>query len=178
MSAGATTLDRIIRSIVTEATSIAGDSVIPANEPYPAPAGLYATVLRASGHHRGTPGTTFALSEDEEEVVATSTVIVRTHYSVNFYRNGAVEQAEALRAWLSTPLGILKQTSHKIRVAEHSAVRRLDEMIQEEPEERAQIDLEIDSPLTLVQNIGRVRTVPFDTRLGENDQQGEIENGP
>ena len=178
MSIGATPLDRIIRDFVAKATEINGEKVIPANEPYPAPNGLYATVLRASGHHQGTPSTKYDLSQSGEDVHATSAVIVRTHYSVNFYRNGAHEAAEKLRAWLSSPLGIEGQIKAKIKIANHSDVRRLDELIQESPEERAQMDIDVDAPEIIVQNLGRVRQVPFDTRLGENEQQGEVNNGP
>lgn len=178
MSAGATDLDRIVRRFVSLATTISNESVIPANEPYPAPAGLYATVLRASGHHLGTPGVRYSLDENEEQVIGESTVIVRTMYSVNFYRDGAHQQAEALRKWCSSPLGIDEQIARKITIANHSEVRRLDGIVQEQPEERAQIDLDIDAPEIIVQTLGRVRHVPFDTRLGETEQQGEVNNGP
>lgn len=173
---GSSTLDRIVRDFVAKATDIAGESVIPANEPHPAPSGLYATVLRASAQHLGTPGTRYRIHQNGEDVEGETAIYVRTMYSINFYREGATEQAEKLRHWCSSPLGIERQIATRARIAHHSEVRRLDTIIQEQPEERAQIDIDIDAPETIVQNLGRVRHVPFDTRLGETEQQGEVNN--
>lgn len=174
MSIGENTLDRVIRRFVVMATTIDGDHVIPANEPWPAPQGLYASVLRSTGDHMGTPDIRHKLSDDGEDVIATTRAWSRTFYSVNFYRDGAYEQANRLRIWCSSPLGIEQQRATNVLIPEHSHVRRIDEMFQEAPEERAQIDIHVDSTLVLTQNVGRVREVPFDARIGANEQSGEV----
>lgn len=178
MSAGTETLDRIVRQMVVDGTGLPPENVIPGNDPNPAPQRLYATVLFMSESHPGTPEVRYTLSQSGDDVQAHSKIYTRSVYSVQFYREGAVITARLFRAWCFSPLGVEAQIARSTHIARLSDTRRIDAIIQDTPEERTVIDMEIDTPLTLTQNVGRVREIPHDTRIGEIIQTGEVSNGP
>lgn len=160
-AAGRTDEDRAVRAMVAEATGIDPAGVIPANDAAPAPQGLYATVLRVSGDRVGTPSVRRSLSAGKEDVMASTGIRASHLYSVQFYRAGAVEAAQSLQLWIHSPLGRDRQLAQKVFCMEVGDVQDISALVQEAPEERAVLELRIDTARAVMQNLGRVTSIPF-----------------
>lgn len=172
MTAGAADIDRVARKFVALGANIAPESVIPANETAPAPQGLYATVLRLAEDRPGTADDRYEVSGDM--VTATSTTWPSASFSVQFFRDGAMQAASRLQQWLLSPLGIEQGLAHHVNAGTEGGIQRLDSLVQEAPEERTVMTMTIDSVTSLVQNLGRIRAVPLETALGAATQTDTV----
>ena len=156
-------LERNIGGYVAEGSGLARASVIPGNEPGVAPIGPYATVVLISevaDGHSWTSDAPVAPDDPPSDLISqTVRESIASSYSVQFFRAGARDRARQFRLWAQSPTGIYGADRRGLTFYRAGPVLQLNQIVSEEWEERAGIDLElgivtqgvhvIDSALTL-----------------------------
>ena len=135
------TLERAIRSYVAEGSGLAPGSVIPGNAQGPAPTGPYGTVVLISEIADGHTWTNDAA--DDNGIEQTVYESVTASYSVQFFRADAYDRARQLRVWAQSPTGKYGADRRGFSFYSTSSVRQISEIVSEEWEQRAGIDLDV-----------------------------------
>ena len=155
-------IDVLVRRFVAKGSGLDGDEVIPGNDSHPAPRGLYATVLLIDSRQIGTSITAFAVDPDNDpDYILRSLARVRRTYSVQWFRDGAVNTAERFRAWAYSPFSDTHD-QQAVSFADASTVQRLDGVISSEWEERSVIDLTMMATIQLAGNMEAIREAPVE----------------
>lgn len=155
-------LSRDVRAYVAAGSGLDSTLVIPGNDPAPAPAEPYATVLLVNERRDGVPPTRHVYDDDAGTVNGTSYVSRESVWSVQFYRTGAVVRAQQFRDWTTTPLGLMAARARSLTMRAANEIRRIDQIISDTWEERAGLDLTIGSLHTVEQDLGVIRVVPLE----------------
>ena len=158
-------IERLVRSFVALGSDLDVGLVIPGNDPGPAPSAPYASVLLMSSDGAQYPPITqdlLPVTDDEGNVSTTvKTMCPRQDtYSVQWYRTGSRGRAHRFAMWAISPEGVLASIKRKFTITSCTDVRRIDEWIAGEAEERAGVDLVVDYLVMLRQTQGVVETVP------------------
>ena len=132
-----TGLDADVRAFVADGAGLEPRLVLPGNAPVPRPADLYATALLVEDRRRGFPVTS---PDGDRAIVSTPRAAA---YSVQFYRPGAVAAARRLTDWAESPDGLAAAALAGFQVDFPLTLRRLDLIVGDGFEERAQIDLTV-----------------------------------
>jgi len=175
-------LGRAIRAMLAGATGLEPKQVIPAKDDGPSPkaqSGVYASVLIRSHGKLGTAKVRNYLIEGDETKVmqrVTSSRLVRC--SVNFYREGAMDMAQALLEYPDAPINQTVLAMQGLTWHRASDVRDLSALIGKRWEERAQLDLEITVTKSTVTEVAAID----DTTIGvtvnetaESDLEDKVE---
>ncbi len=136
-------IERSVRSFVARGSELHTRQVIPANDGRSALLGFYATVLMISPSVQGIPESHRSLSSVPGEIDVLTTGSIRARYSVQWFREGAMDAARRFSIWTSSPEGLEAAAELGIATLLVSEVRRVDDIITLEFEERASLDLDI-----------------------------------
>ena len=164
-------LERDVREYVAKGSGMEPGKVIPGQTSGPAPSNAYATVLliselpdgfvwtRNEGVDRdGSPG-----------IDATVYESLTLSYSVQWFRTGARDLARTFRLWAQSPAGILNAERRGLTFYRTSEVRQIDDIVSEEWEERAGLDLYLGIVATNVQDVGLAATFDVTIHHDGND---------
>lgn len=170
-------LGRAIRAMLVRATGLDPQKVIPAKDNGPSPkGGVYVSVLIRSNGKIGTATVQNSpIAEDETKVLqrVTSSRLVRC--SVNFYRKGAMDMAQALLEYPDAPvnqtvLALLGLTWHRV-----SDVRDLSALHGKRWEERAQLDLEIKVTRSTVAEVAAIDNKTIGVTVNETAESDLVD---
>ena len=133
-------LERLVRGYVATGSGLATKLVRRQNSKGAAPNGLYATVLLAVSDSDGL-GWTRPVAGDptQSDQVESSTIT----FSAQWYRDGAVDAARRFRLWAGSPLGRIECERRGLTLISLGEITRIDSVISEEWEERAQMNFDI-----------------------------------
>lgn len=134
------TLNRVVRAFVAEGSGLAGENVIPGNDPAAAPSDVYCSVLPTTTTSLGYPDFT----EDTDTQTVTQYETRRRTYSVQWWRPGAEDAAERFAVWTRSHLGLDAAERLNIRPRFPISYQRLDGISGDRFEERVVCTLEID----------------------------------
>ena len=154
-----------VRAFVASGSGLPSGSVIPGNDKGPRVKSAYASVLEVTDMRRAYPD----LRQAADGTVTTTQR--RTMYSVQWYRAGALDLAREFAAWAENELGLAEAERIGVRVVFPLEVRRLDEIVADSFEERAQLDLSLDWAFTrrladdMMLDTGIVSTVAVDIEV-------------
>lgn len=123
-----------VRRVVAQGSQLDGSVVIPGNDTNAAPQTLYASVLQYDSESLGTYQT-----QDNGDVQ----IYVRSTFSVQWFRAGAVEAGTRFRMWAETPEAADAMVGRGLLYVRCGSLRRLDAVISSNYEERAGLDLEL-----------------------------------
>lgn len=129
-----------VRRIVADGSGLASSAVIPGNDPHPAPQHMYATVLLIASW---SDGGAFETPTFDEEGHAHALLVVGSRFSVQWYRQGAVQAAQRFRLWSETQDGADAMIGRGLLYERCGEVRRIDYVISSNFEERAGLDLTV-----------------------------------
>lgn len=146
--------------------------VIPGNDGGPAPIEPYATLLLEDD-----PALARPVRYQQPNGSVTNVSYRRAAFSLQFYRKGAVERAQAFCLYAESENGLIDQADYGWRVAglplEYS---RLDGIMGDAFEERAVIELAIDHTVTTTQDAGVFDNVEYALDYGGQTKEGQ--HGP
>ena len=130
-----TIIDANVRTWLATGSRIDSRYVITANQDAPAPQGRFASVLPVTRRLLGVP----------ENVPNGRLATWRTTYSMQFYRDGAWEQAVQLVTWTSSPQAQIEAERRGLTFFRCGEVRSLDDVLEYDAEwdTRAQVDIEL-----------------------------------
>ena len=148
-------IEKTIRAYVVAGTDLSAQNVIPGNDNAPRPTGTYATLLTVSPTPRS-----FAIPIDygggQVQMLRERQVLM----FLQFFRKGAVDLALDFTYYAESETGLAKQQTDEFRIVNVPLdIRRLDGLVAEDFEERAQIDLRVDYVDVIDQNLDYVETV-------------------
>lgn len=167
------TLERSVRSFVAEASGLDSKRVIPGNSSSPRPNVPYATVLRMNTEGRGIDSVTY--SDGETDVDATVKGVRHATFSVQFYRDGAYDNAETLLQYPATPAGNISLFSKGLRWVRASEVRQVDTLISDRMNDRAAVDITVRYVHTITQTVNRIDTIDLTVNHSqETDTREEV----
>ena len=130
-----------VRAMVAESTGLAGNRVLLANQGGETPTDSFATVLDIDHVVRGQPW------KRRGDTVVTMEIT----YSVQFYRAGAQEMATRLVGWFHTDDAADFSTARGFVNNSASPSRDLSDVVSDEFEDRAGVDITITCRLVLTQ---------------------------
>ena len=137
-------LEDSVRSFVARGSGIDSGKMIPGNSSGPAPnRRLYATLLLIDHAVQGVPRSRLTHVPDTDEIDVLTTSTIRDRYSVQWYREGAMDAARRFSIWTSSPEGLESAATGGFTFLAVGDVRRIDDIITLEFEERASLDLDI-----------------------------------
>ena len=149
-----TQVARVVRRIVAEGSGIDSSLVIPGNDPHPAPQSLYASVLLVNSWVQGAAYDGGTVRDEVTSLDVPSVVLnVTSVYSVQWYREGAMDVGVRFRMWCESSDGASRIAERGMLLSRCGDLRRLDFVISSNYEERAGLDL----TLRHVQSMGVVR---------------------
>ena len=157
-------MERNIRAIVERGTGI---TAIPGNDPHPRPIDSYATLLLVDDQRRGYPVNTPDISS-----MTRSTQHRRAVYSLQFYRDGAVDNALSFVTYIESENGLTDALDNEIRFvfpASGMQFQRLDDIVGDSYEERAIVEngrLMVDYVHITDQDTGIIDTINGDIIYG------------
>lgn len=137
VSPGLEEIDRAVRGWVAEGSALDSKYVLRGNSDGPAPLMPFATVLAITREREGVPNR--RIVDNDEEVQVT----YRTTYSVQWYREDAHANALEFIGWASSSNGLRDAQLRGFAYNGVDSLRRLDDVVESEWEERAGIDLVI-----------------------------------
>lgn len=143
MPVDARTFDRKIRKFVADGSGIDAGLVIEGNSKGGRPKEHHASVLLIGDRRVGYP----AFKQGTEAEGVASVTPRRAEYSVQFWRDGAVDSARAFASWAEDLPGLEAAVDGEFRVVfppEGLDVQRLDGIVDDNYEERTMIDLVIE----------------------------------
>ena len=159
------TLERSIRGFVATGSGLASDHVVEGNTKGWRNKDLYASLLLIDNKPNSYP-----ISRQSHEGLGTASLQYRTAiYSLQFYRIGAVNIALDFSAWVESEEGLNAAEAAKFVVVPLFKFRRLDGVISDLYEERAQIDLSIIYAHTIIQQTGTIDSVECTVNLDGHD---------
>ena len=146
--------ERFIRAFVAVGSQVPPELVMPNSDGKPDAPGLYATVLLVTDVPEPSRINQAVYEHGDEGYYTAYEQYRRATYSVQFYRDGAVEAAQNLSFWVETDEGLLAAEGglrdqadppawphgQQIRVDMPLSYRRLDPLDKDTLEERTQID--------------------------------------
>ena len=148
-------LESEVRGYIADGSEMDSKYVIPGNDNGPAPEQQYATCLLITSG-RDSMNWSRAYESNAQTVVAVYTSLT-LKYSVQWYRKGSRDAAEAFRAWASSPLGQNSAERRGLTFYRTSDLRQLDAMISDQWEERVGLDLMIGTiAINLPKVVGRI----------------------
>lgn len=169
------TIEDTVMAMVAEGGGVA--TVIPANEPvtFPAPSGLYATVLLIDEPESGVPYSRRA-RHDDDTIAITTARTARGQYSVQWYRTGAQDAARRFAVWIRSPAGAQWLRDRHITLNRVSDVRRLDVVALDvtggdEWEERAGVDVVLGYLVTLEQTVDAIASADINVQLNDHARE-------
>ena len=157
-------LDEVVRDYVAMGSGLDSDTdVIPGNDGGPSPNHLFATVLLVEDE---SPGVPFVRHTDVEGVLRSQTLrAVAARYSLQFFRTGARDAARQLAVWVSSSAGRDEALRQHITVRRVSGIRRLDRLVDDEWEERVNVDLTIGYLESLTEPVDAIASAHVAIRL-------------
>ena len=166
-------LEYAVRAYVAAGCGLSPDSgVLKGNAHGPAPEDLYATVLLIQANRLGIdPVVLTPDPQDDRDVQATVLGALWATYSVQWFRSGARDAAMRFAQWASSPLGHLDAAQRGLTYQRCSAVRQLNDIVSEEWEERAGLDLTLSYTQRTDQPIGTIQTVPLTAAVSDGPQE-------
>ncbi len=165
-------LERAVRAYVAEGSGLLRQRVRPGNAPGLAPQDLYATVLLIQADHLGIDSIVLTPDALDETIVQAIVLgAIWATYSVQWFRTGARDAAMTFHQWASSPLGQLSAEQRGLTYQRCSAVRQLNEIVSEEWEERAGLDLTLSYAQRTDQQIGTIQTVPLTAAVSDGPQE-------
>ena len=140
-----------LRKYIAAGSGLDTSLVVPANDNKPSPIEPYASLLLLRDPRRAYP--VFAQQDDE---TTSSVSYRRAHYSLQFYRKGAVEHAAMFCAFAESENGYTMAEDYNFAIVQTPPLDydRIDTIIGDSFEERALISLEVDYARTSNQNTG------------------------
>ena len=134
-------LDMAVRRWVARGSEIRfDDQVIPHySEKTPSRRGLYATVL---GFDESQEGLNINDQSPRNGFLRSAQTVVST-WSIQWFRKGARDAARCFKAWAHSPAGVEFADSQGLTLYTTGSIRRFDEVIRKEWEERAGLDATI-----------------------------------
>ena len=134
-------LERNVRTYVAAGSGLPRNRVIPVSSNGPRPQDAYAVVGLIRDDTVGYPAERVRLDRNGE-IEGVRTLVKRcAKYDVNFYRD--TNFADLFAAWTQSANGIIQAANRQIRVKQYGDVVRMDELDDEQWENRAVIQLEI-----------------------------------
>ena len=170
-------LERAVRGYVAMGSGLPAAQVIPGNSKGPAPKGPYATLLLIDRVRLGYPiQRTRPIEEDDETTTTDSLQYWRVFFSLQFFRDGAVDLAFAFQNWAESELALTEAERQEFRVvnAPPLKVLRLDSIFGDSFEKRAVLDLPIDYGEVTTQDTQLVDTIACYLNLDGSIQEGTI----
>ena len=170
-------LERSLRSFIATGSGLPQADVIPGNSKGTAPPGPYATLLLTGLRRLNYPiRRTRDIEEDAETTTTDSLQYRRATFSLQFFRDGAVDRAIAFQNWVESELALTQAEKDEFRVviSPPLEVLRLDAIFGDSFEERAVINLPIDYGEVTTQDTQLVDTIACELNLDGSIQEGTI----
>jgi len=137
-------IERIIRGYVALASGLPSPNVIPGNDNAPSPNGLYATVLLINEGEIGTNQELYGKPDAAGETIPVRVqASIRAVYSIQFYRDGAIDAARRFKKFKHTREAREYLQENNIIIKLPSLIERVDDIMSDEYEERARIEADI-----------------------------------
>ena len=133
--------ERTIRTFVASGSGLSGANVIPGNDKNPRPTDAYATLLLVDDPSIGYP---IRLQQDDGTTSSASNR--RATFSLQFYREGAIDLARDFVIYAESELGLTDAEVGNFRVVQRPRLgyQRLDEVVGDSFEQRTLVNLIID----------------------------------
>ncbi len=168
------TLDIAVREFVSLASGLDSSLVIPGDDNHPAPNEPYATVENMI---------TIGVGIDSEVPTdgPTTTETTLKHkgtrsisYSVQFFREGAADNAEGLLSYASTTLGQLFLAQNNLTWKRAGDVRNIGAVMGSKNEERRAVDIELRYISRRTIDINRIGSVEIDFTMSDSTDINEV----
>ena len=174
------TLERRIRGLVADGSGLDKNLVIPGNSKGDRPLDPYASLLYGERVREA-----FPVFEDNAQGQTETSNWRAVTFSLQFYRQGAVDRAHQFEEWIETPVGLDAATEADLQFEFPIVVRRLDLEIGDAFEERAQIDLTVRHRTVTAQETGTVDRVSGMLSVSDREDRrgptvvisGEVQSG-
>ena len=165
-----TTLARAVRGYIARGSGLDPSDVIPGNDDAPRPKDPYSSVLLVDNSRLGFPIPT-RIGGGRTRTMQHR----RADYSVQFYREGALDFAEWFCSYAEAEVGVTDAEDLTIRLATPLEYERLDDIVGDSYEERAIVDLGVFYMRYIDQSTGTIDQVECDIEYGEITAVGNIQ---
>ena len=143
-------VQRAIRAFIAKGSGFPPERVIPGNDPGRRPVEPYATALVVSDHiEMPTMERYRAIPPDSEDTIIDAVQTRRARVSIQFFReqtadhNGAYTAARNFTSWIEQESGLQAADRAGFRLDGPISVRRLDDIVSSNWEERAGVEIEV-----------------------------------
>ena len=151
-------LERDVRAWVAAGSGLEGKRVLRGKDRGIGPAEPYATVLLITQRPEGQAWVQYEPSED---VLLDATTVSSDsyEYSVQWFRTSARDRGRRFRLWAESPAGIIAAAERGLTLYRSSELRQLNEVLSEEWEERAGLELLMGHLSTVTSPVGIVEGI-------------------
>ena len=163
------TFERAVRAHIATGAEITSSKVIPGNDKGPRSKGLYASLLFMHETENGYPVSRNRDTEDMTDTAYWKTTV----FSLQFYRENAVQAARRFVDYLESDAGILAEAAAGFRIERPHEVRRLDVVVDDRFEERAVIELKVKYVYNRTQSLGTIETISGEICTEETTEEFE-----